>query len=146
MKPLSLKTGILLALVLTSSMLTLTTIPMLRFGYKEVVVKVDKEPVFVGRLNDVAVPYASLAVAISLLTGVTTVAIAGWKQALRQSNSMQEKLASLEEKVEYQESLLEHLAFADYQKQEAVLAASLEPVAPEQTPQPISPLVSLSRW
>ncbi len=146
MKPLSLKTGILLALVLTSSMLTLTTIPMLRFGYKEVVVKVDKDPVFVGRLNDVAVPYAGLAVAISLLTGVTTVAIAGWKQALRQSNSMQEKLASLEEKVEYQESLLEHLAFADYQKQEAVLAASLEPVAPEQTPQPISPLVSLSRW
>lgn len=146
MKPLFLKTGIPLALILTSSVLMLTTIPMLSFRDKEVVVKVDKEPVFVGRLSDMIVPYAGLAVAISLLTGVTTVAIAGWKQALHHSNRMQEKLASLEEKIESQESLIEYLTFADYRKQEEILAAALEPTVSQHLPQPTTPVVALSRW
>ncbi len=118
---------------------------MLLFGSKEVVVKVDKDPVFVGRLHDVTVPYAGLAVTISLLTGMTTVAIAGWRQALHQSSRMQEKLLNLEEKVEYQENMIEYLTFADYQEQETTLVASLEPVAQEQASQLVGPLVSLSR-
>ncbi|HAG84997.1 MAG TPA: hypothetical protein DCL61_28570 [Cyanobacteria bacterium UBA12227] len=83
------------------------TLPLAVFGNKPVTIQLQDESIFHGELREAATPYLGLVTAISLGTGVGTVAVTGWRQSSRKSALTKEQLSQLEQNLKQKQELLE---------------------------------------
>ncbi|NER27291.1 MAG: hypothetical protein F6J89_06540 [Symploca sp. SIO1C4] len=110
---------VLTPIVLSASVFAVLTLPLALHGSKEINLQMEKEQVFHGRLRDVATPYLGLAAAISFGAGVTSVAVAGWRESSHKSAQVEGQVSTLKHELEEKEDLLEKLKLS-----ESKLAAS----------------------
>lgn len=139
----SLKSFLLPAIVLSSTVFSSLTLPLVVLGSQPLDIRIQQEPVFSGQLKDVAAPYLGFAAALSIGAGVASVAVTGWRQSSRKSAQVEEQLSSLKEHLQVKETQLEELKlsevrlaatglseFLDNKTAQAVTAASVNPAQP----------------
>jgi hypothetical protein len=120
------KSFLLTSLVLAGAVFGAMTLPLAIFGSEQVVIKVQKEPVFYGELRDVAAPYLGFAAALSLGVAVGGVAMTGWRHSSKKSNQMEERLFHLQQHLKEKEAQLEELKLSQSQLQASGLSFFLE--------------------
>ncbi|NEO21414.1 MULTISPECIES: hypothetical protein [unclassified Moorena] len=107
------KQFVLKPIVFSAALFTVLTIPLAWFGSRPLNIQVQEEPVFDGKLMDVAPPYLGLAALLSLTVGTATVAMTGWRSADRNRSDIEAQLSGLEENLRKKEELLETLQLSD---------------------------------
>lgn len=120
------KSFLLSSLILAGAVFGAMTLPLAIFGSEQVVIKVQKEPIFYGELRDVAAPYLGFAAALSLGVAVGGVAMTGWRQSSKKSNQMEERLFHLQQHLKEKEAQLEELKLSQSQLQVSGLSFFLE--------------------
>lgn len=73
------------------------------------------EPVFVGTMQDMAVPYVGAAAVVGLGVGFTTLALGGWRQAAQKLERSEAEAARLQQELTAKVATLEKLKFSDRQ-------------------------------
>jgi hypothetical protein len=109
----SLKSFLLPAILLSSTVFSSLTLPLVVLGSQPLDIRIQKEPVFSGQLKDVAAPYLGFAAALSLGAGIASIAVTGWRQSSRKSAQTEEQLSSLKEHLQVKESQLEELKLSE---------------------------------
>ncbi|MBD1860485.1 MULTISPECIES: hypothetical protein [Trichocoleus] len=109
----SLKSFLLPAVLLSSTVFSSLTLPLVMLGSQPIDIRVQQEPVFSGQLKDVAAPYLGFATALSLGAGIASVAVTGWRRSSRKSAQVEEQLSSLQENLQVKESQLEELKLSE---------------------------------
>ncbi|HEY9858432.1 MAG TPA: hypothetical protein V6D16_02925, partial [Candidatus Obscuribacterales bacterium] len=71
----SLKSFLLPAVLLSSTVFSSLTLPLVVLGSQPVDIRMQQEPVFSGQLKDIAAPYLGFAAALSLGVGIASVAV-----------------------------------------------------------------------
>ncbi|MBW4645147.1 MAG: hypothetical protein KME23_19510 [Goleter apudmare HA4340-LM2] len=100
--------------------------PLAALGDKQITVKFQEEPIFYGRLRDVAIPYVVLTTVLSIGTGVAAGAFCGWRHSSRKSVKFQKELLSLEQNLQEKEALLKELKLSESRLQVSGLKAFLD--------------------
>ena len=126
----SLKSFLLPAALLSSTVFATLTLPLAVLGSKPVDIRMQNEPVFNGQLRDVAAPYLGFAAALSIGTGVASIAVTGWRRSMQKSAEVEEQLSSLREDLETKESQLEALKLSEMQLAASGLNSFLQGEAP----------------
>ncbi len=108
-----LKSFLLPAVLLSSTVFSSLTLPLVVLGSQPVDIRMQQEPVFSGQLKDVAAPYLGFAAALSLGVGIASVAVTGWRRSSRKSAQAEEQLSSLKEHLQVKESQLEDLKLSE---------------------------------
>ncbi|MFH7028239.1 MAG: hypothetical protein ACHBN1_23260 [Heteroscytonema crispum UTEX LB 1556] len=116
--------------IASAAVFSAMTIPLAVLGSEQVVIKIQEEPIFHGKLRDVATPYVVLATAISLGAGISATAIFGWRHSSRKSTEIRQQLSSLEEHLEQKEELLKELQLSESRLQITGLNAFLNDEVP----------------
>jgi hypothetical protein len=116
--------------IASAAVFSVMTIPIALLGSEQVVIKIQEEPIFHGKLRDVATPYVVLATAISLGAGISAIAISGWRHSSRKSTEIQQQLSSLEQHLQQKEELLKELKLSDSRLQVSGLSAFLDDEVP----------------
>lgn len=111
----SLKSFLLPAALLSSTVFATLTLPLALLGSKPIDIRMQSEPVFSGQIRDIAAPYLGFAAALSLGVGTASIAVTGWKRSLRKSSQIEEALASVQEDLQLKESQLEALKLSESQ-------------------------------
>ncbi|HBE16902.1 MAG TPA: hypothetical protein DEG17_22170 [Cyanobacteria bacterium UBA11149] len=109
----SLKKYILTPLMVSATVFSALTLPLAVFGDEPVTIQVQKESLLQGKIRDIATPYLGLAGAISLSTGIATVALTGWRQSSRKSQQTQDQLSELEQHLKKKQELLEAIKMSE---------------------------------
>jgi hypothetical protein len=99
------------SLVLAGTVFAVLAFPLAVFGSQPIDIKLQKEPVFTGKLKDIAPPYLGLASLISVATGLAAVSVTGWQHSSSKADKAEQKLNELVEQlkakeVQLQEALL----------------------------------------
>lgn len=121
-----LKKFVLTPILLSAAVFSALTLPLAVFGSKPVSIQLQEEPVFSGQLRDVATPYLGLATALSLGTGIASIAVTGWRQSSRQSSQAEAQLSDLAQNLKEKEELLATLQLSQSQLQTSGLGAFLD--------------------
>ncbi|AFY33502.1 hypothetical protein [Calothrix sp. PCC 7507] len=111
--------------------------PLAALGDKQITIKFQEEPIFYGKMRDVAIPYVVLTTVLSIGTGVAAGAVCGWRHSSRKSVKFQQELFSLEQNLQEKETLLKELKLSESRLQVSGLKAFLDDEIPWQ-PTPIS--------
>ncbi|MBW4559754.1 MAG: hypothetical protein KME32_01135 [Mojavia pulchra JT2-VF2] len=121
--------------IITSfGLFSLMSVPLAALGDKQIAIKFQEEPVFYGKLRDVAIPYVILTTAISIGAGISSAAFCGWRHSSRKSAQYQQELSTLEQHLQEKEALLKELKLSESRLQVSGLAAFLDDEVPfEQT-------------
>jgi hypothetical protein len=120
--------------IASAAVFSAMTVPLAVLGSEQVVIKIQEEPIFHGKLRDVATPYVVLATAISLGAGISATAISGWRHSSRKSAEIEQQLSSLEQHLQQKEELLKELKLSESRLQITGLSAFLDDEVPfEQT-------------
>lgn len=109
----SLKSFLLPAVLLSSTVFSSLTLPLVVLGSQPLDIRIQQEPVFSGQMKDVAAPYLGLAAALSLGVGIASIAVTGWRQSSRKSAQVEAQLSSLQEHLQVKESQLEDLKLSE---------------------------------
>ncbi|NEO97270.1 MAG: hypothetical protein F6K58_00845 [Symploca sp. SIO2E9] len=124
---------VLTPIVFSASVFAVLSLPLALLGPNEINLQMEKEQIFHGRLRDVATPYLGLAAAISVGAGVTSVAVAGWRESSRKSAQVEEQLLTLKQDLQEKEGVLEKLKLSESKLTASGLKEFLsEPAIPEQ--------------
>lgn len=121
-----LKKFVLAPVVLSAAVFSVLTLPLAVFGSQPVTIQLQEEPVFSGQLRDVATPYLGLASALSLGTGIASVAVTGWRQSSRKSSQVEAELEGLAKHLKEKEELLEALKHSESRIEASGLSAFLD--------------------
>ena len=121
-----LKKFVLAPVVLSAAVFSVLTLPLAVFGSQPVTIQLQEEPVFSGQLRDVATPYLGLASALSLGTGIASVAVTGWRQSSRKSSQVEAELEGLAKHLKEKEELLEALKHSESRLEASGLSAFLD--------------------
>ncbi|HEY9653203.1 MAG TPA: hypothetical protein V6C95_21270 [Coleofasciculaceae cyanobacterium] len=113
MTGLTLKQYVLTPVILSAAVFSALTLPLAAFGSKPVTIQFQEEPVFSGQLRDVAMPYLGFATALSLGTGLASIAVTGWQQSTRKSSQVEEELSTLAQNLKEKEEQLQSLLFSE---------------------------------
>ncbi|MBW4486573.1 MAG: hypothetical protein KME12_02165 [Trichocoleus desertorum ATA4-8-CV12] len=108
-----LKSFLLPAVLLSSTVFSSLTLPLVVLGSQPVDIRMQQEPVFSGQLKDVAAPYLGFAAALSLGAGIASIAVTGWRHSSRKSAQAEEQLSSLKENLQVKEIQLEELKLSE---------------------------------
>jgi hypothetical protein len=120
-------------LLLSATVFGVLTLPLAVLGSKPVIIQLQKEQVFQGHLKDFATPYLTLASALSLGTGIASVAVAGWREESRKSSQVEAQLSTLAQNLQEKEAQLEALKLSESRNEVSPLSAFLdEQVTPQQ--------------
>lgn len=121
---------VLTPILLSASVFAVLTLPLALHGSKDINLQMEKDQVFHGQLRDVevATPYLGLAAAISLGAGVTSVAVAGWRESARKSAQVEEQVSVLRQDIQEKEDLLEKLKLSESK----LVASGLKEFLPEE--------------
>src|SRR4028119_697171 len=90
-----LKKLVLTPIVVSAAVFATLTLPLAFFGTKPVTIQLQEEPIFYGKLRDVAAPYLGLASVVSLGAGLASVAVTGWRRSTRKSSQVEAQLSNL---------------------------------------------------
>ncbi|MUL35774.1 hypothetical protein [Gloeocapsopsis dulcis] len=107
------KKFVLPPVLLSTGIFATLTLPLALLGSKSVAIQLQEEPVFHGKLRDVATPYLGLASLLSLGTGVASVTVAGWQQSSRKSAQVEQQLSGLQKSLQEKEEQLEQLKLSE---------------------------------
>ncbi|WP_040629723.1 hypothetical protein [Fortiea contorta] len=117
--------------------------PLAALGDKQISIKFQEEPIFYGKLRDVAIPYVVLTTVLSVGTGVSAAAFCGWRHSSRKSVKFQQELFSLEQNIQEKETLLKELKLSESRLQVSGLRAFLDDQLPLE-PKLISQTVAMA--
>jgi hypothetical protein len=104
--------------------------PLASLGDKQITIKFQEEPIFYGKLRDVAIPYVVLTTILSLGTGVAAGAVCGWRHSSLKSVKFQQELSNLEQNLQEKETLLKELKLSESRLQVSGLKAFLDDEMP----------------
>jgi hypothetical protein len=139
-----LKKLVLTPIVVSAAVFATLTLPLAFFGTKPVTIQLQEEPIFYGKLRDVAAPYLGLASVVSLGAGLASVAVTGWRRSTRKSSQVEAQLSNLAQDLREKEAQLEALKLSESHLEASGLSAFLdEPVIPVQAKAP--PVASLEQ-
>jgi hypothetical protein len=88
-------------------------LPLAMMGDKPVGIRYEEEPVFDGRIRDIAPPYVVFVTALSFGVGIGVAAIGGWRSSSRKSSQFQQQVFTLEGNLEQKDKLLKELKLSD---------------------------------
>lgn len=108
-----LKNFVLTPVVLSAAVFTLLASPLAVFGSKQLNIQLQEEQVFQGQLRDFSTPYLGLTTALSLVAGIASVAVSGWRLSAHKSSQAEAQLSELEKNLKQQEALLEQLKLSE---------------------------------
>jgi uncharacterized coiled-coil protein SlyX len=104
--------------------------PLAMLGDKPINIRFEDEPIFDGRLRDVAPPYVVVVTALSLGAGIAAAAIGGWNRSSRKSSQIEQQLSTLEEDLQQKDKLLKELKLSDSRLQVSGLSSFLNDEVP----------------
>lgn len=129
----TLKQYVLTPVILSAAVFSALTLPLAVFGSKPVTIQFQQEPIFSGQLRDVATPYLGFATALSLGTGLASIALTGWRQSTRKSSQVEEELSTLAQSLKEKEQQLQSLLLSESRLSASELKAFIDedlPLAP----------------
>ncbi len=124
--PAPLKKLILTPVIVSAAVFATLSLPLIFFGPKPVTIQLSEEPIFTGKLRDIAAPYLGLASILSLGAGCASVAITGWRSSTRKSSQVEAQLSNLAQNLREKEAQLEALKHSESQLEAAGLSAFLD--------------------
>ncbi len=149
------------SVVVSVAVFSAMSLPLAAIGSEQIVIKLHEDPVFQGKVRDVASPYLALATLLSAVAGIATASTLGWRQSSRQSDEYEQQVSTLQQHLKEKEQILKEIKLSQPRLQAFGLGAFLEdeslphvgnqnlpvPVsqpAVMQTPVPVEPLTSAS--
>jgi hypothetical protein len=121
-----LKRLVVTPIVISAAAFSVLTLPLSILGSKPLTIQLQGEPVFYGKLRDVATPYLGLASAISLGIGIASVAITGWRSSAHKSSQVQAELSDLAQHLKDKEAQLEALKLSAQRLESSGLSPFLD--------------------
>lgn len=128
---------VLPAALLSGAVFSSLTLPLVLFGSEPVTIQLKEEPIFYGKLKDIAAPYVGVAAVLSLGAGAASVAISGWQQSSRKSGQVEAQLSHLQQELKQKEVQLEEMLLSDSRLETAGLKFFLEEEANPGQPAPV---------
>lgn len=104
--------------------------PLATLGDKQVVIKFQEEPIFHGKLRDIATPYVVFATVLSIGAGISAAAVSGWQRSSRKSAEFRQELSGLEKHLQEKEVLLKELKLSESRLQVSGLSNFLDEEVP----------------
>jgi hypothetical protein len=126
----ALRKFILVPAIVSAGVFSAMSLPLALFGDKPISIRFEEEPIFDGRLRDIAPPYVVLITTISLGAGISAAAIGGWKNSSRKSVAFKKHLSTLEQHLEEKEQMLKEMKLSDSRLQVAGLSKFLDEELP----------------
>jgi hypothetical protein len=121
---------VLFPIIASAGIFAAMSLPLVLFGDKPVSIRFEEEPIFDGKLRDVAPPYVVLITTLSLGVGVSAAAISGWKSSARKSVEVEKHLSHLEQHLDEKDQMLREMKLADSRLQVAGLSVFLDEELP----------------
>lgn len=117
----TLQRSLIPAAALAGTVFATVTLPLALMPSEHVVIEFQNEPVFTGRLDEMAVPYLGLATALSMGVGLTSMAVMGWQQSASKSAQIEKQVSQLQQDLQQKEAQLDQLKFSEERLGEAKL-------------------------
>ncbi|MCC5605539.1 hypothetical protein LC612_01695 [Nostoc sp. CHAB 5834] len=108
------------------SVFSLMSFPLATLGDKQIAIKFQEEPIFYGKLRDIAIPYVVFATALSIGSGISALAFCGWRNSSSKSAKIQQELSNLEQHLQQKETLLKEWQISEPRLQISGLSAFLD--------------------
>ncbi|AUB38771.1 hypothetical protein COO91_04746 [Nostoc flagelliforme CCNUN1] len=112
------------------SVFSLMSFPLATLGDKQIAIKFQEEPIFYGKLRDIAIPYVVFATALSIGSGISALAFCGWRNSSSKSAKIQQELSNLEQHLQQKETLLKEWQVSEPRLQISGLSAFLDDEVP----------------
>ncbi|MEH1911403.1 MAG: hypothetical protein V7L05_03215 [Nostoc sp.] len=112
------------------SVFSLMSLPLATLGDKQIAIKFQEEPIFSGKLRDIAIPYVIFATALSIGSGISALAFCGWRNSSSKSAKIRQELSNLEQHLEQKEALLKEWQVSEPRLQISGLNAFLDDEMP----------------
>ncbi|MEH2323046.1 MAG: hypothetical protein V7K32_05645 [Nostoc sp.] len=112
------------------SVFSLMSFPLATLGDKQIAIKFQEEPIFSGKLRDVAIPYVVFATVLSIGSGISALAFCGWRNSSSKSAKIQQELSNLEQHLQQKETLLKEWQISEPRLQISGLNAFLDDEVP----------------
>ncbi|AFZ01987.1 hypothetical protein [Calothrix sp. PCC 6303] len=109
----ALRKFVLIPAIASAAVFSAMSLPLALFGDKPVNIRFEEEPIFDGRLRDIAPPYVVLITTLSLGAGISAAAISGWRSSSRRSIKFKNHLSTLEQHLEEKEQMLKEMKLSD---------------------------------
>lgn len=116
--------------IASAAVFSAMSFPLAVLGDKPINIRFEEEPVYDGRIRDIAPPYVVAITALSLGTGVAIAALGGWRTASRRSSEIEQQLTSLEEHLLEKEKMLKELKLSESRLQVSGLSNFLDDEVP----------------
>lgn len=126
----ALRKFVLVPAIASAAVFSAMSLPLALFGDKPINIRFEEEPVFDGRLRDIAPPYVVLITTLSLGAGISAAAISGWRSSSRKSVVFKNHLSTLEQHLEEKEQMLKEMKLSDSRIQVAGLRGFLDEELP----------------
>jgi hypothetical protein len=126
----ALRKFVLPPLMTAAAVFSILSLPLAMLGDKPISIRFEDEPIFDGRLRDVAPPYVVIVTALSLGAGVAAAAICGWQSSSHKSSKIEQQLSTLEENLEQKDKLLKEFKLSDSRLQVSGLTSFLSDEMP----------------
>lgn len=117
-------------IIASCGIFSLMSFPLAVLGEKQIAIKFQEEPIFYGKLRDVAIPYVILSTTISIGAGISAAAVCGWRHSSRKSAKYEQELSHLEQNLQEKEALLKELKQSESRLQISGLKAFLDDEVP----------------
>jgi hypothetical protein len=103
---------LLSSVLIAGTVLAAATLPLAALGAKPVAIQLEGRPVFTGQFKELAGPYLSLALALSIGAGATNLAVMRWYQSARELGLIEKQLSAVQQQLSEKEALLESFQFS----------------------------------
>jgi hypothetical protein len=120
------------ATLAAGAVFSVCTAPLALFGSEPITIGMKGTEVVKGTLKDIAVPYLGLASALSLGVGVTSLALAGWRQSSRKSGKLEEQVSGMQNQIKEKEGQIQEFLLSDRNLETTGLQFFLEDADPAQ--------------
>ncbi len=114
------------SVIVSIAVFSAMSLPLAAIGSEQVVIKLHEDPVFQGKVRDVASPYLALATLLSAVAGIATASTLGWRQSARQSDEYEQQVSSLQQYLKEKEQILKEIKLSQPRLQAFGLGAFLE--------------------
>jgi uncharacterized coiled-coil protein SlyX len=109
----ALRKFVLPPVIASAAVFSAMSFPLAVLGDKPINIRFEEEPIFDGRLRDIAPPYVVAITALSLGAGIAAAAVSGWRNSSRKSSEFEQQLTKLEEHLEQKDKLLKELNLSE---------------------------------
>ncbi|MEH2466827.1 hypothetical protein [Nostoc sp.] len=121
---------LVLPAIASLSVFSLMSFPLATLGDKQIAIKFQEEPIFDGKLRDIAIPYVVFATVLSIGSGISALAFCGWRNSSDKSAKIQQELSNLDLHLQQKEALLKEWQVSEPRLQVSGLSAFLDDEMP----------------